>query len=104
VLRAREGRLTMDDLSGGTFTVNNTGALGSIASGPIINQPQAGIITMEAIVKRPIVTEDDAIAIRSMMNACLSFDHRVTDGAEALRFLRSVKQHVEAFDTSTTIY
>jgi 2-oxoisovalerate dehydrogenase E2 component (dihydrolipoyl transacylase) len=104
VLRARDGRLTMDDLSGGTFTVNNTGALGSIASGPIINQPQAGIITMEAIVKRPIVTEDDAIAIRSMMNACLSFDHRVTDGAEALRFLRSVKQRVEAFDTSTTIY
>jgi 2-oxoisovalerate dehydrogenase E2 component (dihydrolipoyl transacylase) len=104
VVRAREGRLTMDDLSGGTFTVNNTGALGSIASGPIINQPQAGIITMEAIVKRPVVTEDDAIAIRSMMNACLSFDHRVTDGAEALRFLRSVKQRVEAFSTDTTIY
>ena len=104
VVRAREGRLTMDDLSGGTFTVNNTGALGSIASGPIINQPQAGIITMEAIVKRPIVTEDDAIAIRSMMNACLSFDHRVTDGAESLRFLRSVKQRVEAFGDGTTIY
>jgi 2-oxoisovalerate dehydrogenase E2 component (dihydrolipoyl transacylase) len=104
VIRAREGRLTMDDLSGGTFTVNNTGALGSIASGPIINQPQAGIITMEAIVKRPIVTDDDAIAIRSMMNSCLSFDHRVTDGAEALRFLRSVKQRVEAFGSGTTIY
>jgi 2-oxoisovalerate dehydrogenase E2 component (dihydrolipoyl transacylase) len=104
VVRAREGRLTMDDLSGGTFTVNNTGALGSIASGPIINQPQAGIITMEAIVKRPIVTDDDAIAIRSMMNACLSFDHRVTDGAESLRFLRSVKQRVEAFGDGTTIY
>jgi 2-oxoisovalerate dehydrogenase E2 component (dihydrolipoyl transacylase) len=104
VMRAREGRLTMDDLSGGTFTVNNTGALGSIASGPIINQPQAGIITMEAIVKRPVVTEDDAIAIRSMMNACLSFDHRVTDGAEALRFLRSVKQRVEAFGDGTTLY
>jgi len=104
VLKAREGRLTMDDLAGGTFTVNNTGALGSIASGPIINQPQAGIITMEAIVKRPIVTEDDAIAIRSMMNSCLSFDHRVTDGAEALRFLRSVKQRVEAFGPGTTIY
>jgi 2-oxoisovalerate dehydrogenase E2 component (dihydrolipoyl transacylase) len=104
VLKAREGRLTMDDLSGGTFTVNNTGALGSIASGPIINQPQAGIITMEAIVKRPIVTEDDAIAIRSMMNSCLAFDHRVTDGAEALRFLRSVKQRVEAFGSGTTIY
>jgi 2-oxoisovalerate dehydrogenase E2 component (dihydrolipoyl transacylase) len=104
IVRAREGRLTMDDLSGGTFTVNNTGALGSIASGPIINQPQAGIITMEAIVKRPIVTDDDAIAIRSMMNACLSFDHRVTDGAESLRFLRSVKQRVEAFGDGTTIY
>lgn len=104
VTRAREGRLTMDDLSGGTFTVNNTGALGSIASGPIINQPQAGIITMEAIVKRPIVTEDDAIAIRSMMNACLSFDHRVTDGAEALRFLQSVKRRVEAFGPESTIY
>jgi 2-oxoisovalerate dehydrogenase E2 component (dihydrolipoyl transacylase) len=104
VLRAREGRLTMDDLSGGTFTVNNTGALGSIASGPIINQPQAGIITMEAIVKRPVVTDDDAIAIRSMMNACLAFDHRVTDGAEALRFLQSVKRRVEAFGAETTIY
>lgn len=104
IVRAREGRLTMDDLTGGTFTVNNTGALGSIASGPIINQPQAGIITMEAIVKRPVVTEDDAIAIRSMMNACLSFDHRVTDGAEALRFLQSVKRRVEAFSPGDTIY
>jgi 2-oxoisovalerate dehydrogenase E2 component (dihydrolipoyl transacylase) len=104
IVKAREGRLTMDDLSGGTFTVNNTGALGSIASGPIINQPQAGIITMEAIVKRPIVTEDDAIAIRSMMNACLAFDHRVTDGAEALRFLKSVKLNVEAFGDGTSIY
>jgi len=104
IVRAREGRLTMDDLSGGTFTVNNTGALGSIASGPIINQPQAGIITMEAIVKRPVVTEDDAIAIRSMMNSCLSFDHRVTDGAEALRFLQSVKRRVEAFSPGDTIY
>jgi 2-oxoisovalerate dehydrogenase E2 component (dihydrolipoyl transacylase) len=104
IVRARESRLTMDDLSGGTFTVNNTGALGSIASGPIINQPQAGIITMEAIVKRPVVTEDDAIAIRSMMNSCLSFDHRVTDGAEALRFLQSVKRRVEAFSPGDTIY
>jgi 2-oxoisovalerate dehydrogenase E2 component (dihydrolipoyl transacylase) len=104
VLRAREGRLSMDDLTGGTFTVNNTGALGSIASGPIINQPQAGIITMEAIVKRPAVIEDDAIAIRSMMNACLSFDHRVTDGAEALRFLQSVKKRVEAFAPADTVY
>ncbi|MDP8922494.1 MAG: 2-oxo acid dehydrogenase subunit E2 [Chloroflexota bacterium] len=102
--RARGGRLTMDDLQGGTFTVNNTGALGSIASGPIINQPQAGIITMEAIVKRPVVTDDDAIAIRSMMNSCLSFDHRVLDGAEVLRFLQSVKRRMEGYGPDTTIY
>jgi len=102
-VRGRAGRLTMDDLQGGTFTVNNTGALGSIASGPIINQPQAGIITMEAIVKRPVV-RDDAIAIRSMMNACLAFDHRITDGAEALRFLQSVKRRVEAYGPDTALY
>jgi 2-oxoisovalerate dehydrogenase E2 component (dihydrolipoyl transacylase) len=103
-VRGRGGRLTLDDLQGGTFTVNNTGALGSIASGPIINQPQAGIITMEAIVKRPVVLADDAIAIRSMMNACLAFDHRITDGAEALRFLQSVKQRVEAYAPGVAIY
>ncbi len=102
--RARAGRLSLDDIQGGTFTVNNTGALGSIASGPIINQPQAGIITMEAIVKRPVVVAEDAIAIRSMLNTCLSFDHRVTDGAEALRFLHSVKRWVEAYGPDTPIY
>jgi 2-oxoisovalerate dehydrogenase E2 component (dihydrolipoyl transacylase) len=102
--RARGGRLGLDDIQGGTFTVNNTGALGSIASGPIINQPQAGIITMEAIVKRPVVLADDAIAIRSVMNSCLAFDHRITDGAEALRFLQSVKRRVEAYGANTAIY
>jgi 2-oxoisovalerate dehydrogenase E2 component (dihydrolipoyl transacylase) len=103
-VRGRASRLGLDDIQGGTFTVNNTGALGSIASGPIINQPQAGIITMEAIVKRPVVLPDDAIAIRSMMNACLAFDHRITDGAEALRFLQSVKRRVEAYNPETAIY
>ena len=102
--RGRAGRLAMDELQGGTFTVNNTGALGSIASGPIINQPQAGIITMEAIVKRPVVLADDAIAIRSMMNACLAFDHRITDGAEALRFLQAVKGRVEAYAPGAAVY
>jgi 2-oxoisovalerate dehydrogenase E2 component (dihydrolipoyl transacylase) len=102
--RARGGRLGLDDIQGGTFTVNNTGAIGSIASGPIINQPQAGIITMEAIVKRPVVLADDAIAIRSIMNSCLAFDHRITDGAEALRFLQSVKRRVEAYGANTAIY
>ena len=103
-VRGRAGKLTMEDIQGGTFTVNNTGALGSIASGPIINQPQAAIITMEAIVKRPVVLADDAIAIRSMMNACLAFDHRITDGAEALRFLQSVKRRVEAYGPGTSVY
>jgi 2-oxoisovalerate dehydrogenase E2 component (dihydrolipoyl transacylase) len=102
--RARSNKLTLADVRDGTFTVNNTGALGSIMSQPIINQPQAAIITMEAIVKRPVVTADDAIAIRSMMNACLSFDHRVLDGAAALRFLGSVKRRLESFGPDTPIY
>ena len=102
--RARGGRPTLDDLQGGTFTVNNTGALGSIASGPIINQPQAAIVTMEAIVKRPVVTDEDAIAIRGMMNCCLAFDHRILDGAAALRFQQGVKRRMESYGPGTTIY
>jgi 2-oxoisovalerate dehydrogenase E2 component (dihydrolipoyl transacylase) len=104
VVKARSGRLAAEDLQGGTFTVNNTGTFGSIASSAIINQPQAGIITMEAIVKRPVVTADDAIAIRHMFNACLSFDHRVTDGAESLRFLAAVKRNVEACAPGQSIF
>ena len=71
---------------------------------PIINHPQAAILTTEAIVKRPVVTEGDAIAIRSMMNVCMAFDHRVCDGAEAARFLRSVKERLEAMDEGTPLY
>jgi 2-oxoisovalerate dehydrogenase E2 component (dihydrolipoyl transacylase) len=84
ILKARTGKLQPSDLQGATFTVNNPGSLGSIMSQPIVPVGQAGIVTMEAIVKRPIVTSDDAIAIHSMMNSCLSFDHRVLDGAGAL--------------------
>lgn len=102
--RARTGRLTLADIQEGTFTVNNTGTFGSILSAPIINQPQAAIITMEAIVKRPVVIENDAIAIRSMMNICLSFDHRVLDGAAALRFLQAVKRRLEAYGPQTAVY
>ena len=76
--KAREGHLAMEDVQGGTFTVNNTGALGTTSSIPLVNYPQAGIMTTEAIIKRPVVI-DDAIAIRSMMNICLSFDHRIMD-------------------------
>ena len=94
--KARAGKLGADDLSGGTFTVNNTGANGSIMSAPIINGGQAGIVTMEAVVKRPIVTADDAIAVRSMMNVCLSLDHRVVDGAIASGFLVDLKKRLEA--------
>ncbi len=94
--RARNGKLSADDLAGGTFTVNNTGANGSVLSAPILNSGQAGIITMEAVVKRPVVVENDAIAIRSMMNVCLSIDHRVVDGAIASAFLVDLKKRLEA--------
>jgi 2-oxoisovalerate dehydrogenase E2 component (dihydrolipoyl transacylase) len=98
VQKARAGRLALDDLQGATFTVNNPGSLGSIMSQPIVPLGQAGIVTMEAIVKRPVVTADDAIAVRSMMNSCLSFDHRVLDGAGALKFLRTLKQQLETVE------
>ena len=92
--RARNKQLKPDDVQGGTFTLNNTGATGSIASQPIINQPQAGILTTESIVKRPVVV-GDAIAIRHMMNICLSFDHRIIDGMMAGQFVNRIKQRLE---------
>jgi len=97
--KARKRRLTMADLTDGTITVDNTGALGNVASVPIINPPQASIITMEAVVKRPWVV-NDAIAIRSIMNLCLCIDHRVLDGAVASRFLGSVKAQLENYVAS----
>lgn len=103
VKRARTGRLTMDDLTGGTFTVDNTGAVGTVLTYPVINAPEVGIVTMESIVKRPIVV-GDMIAIRSMVNLCLSFDHRVVDGAEAAQFLQVVKKHLEAIGPETSLY
>jgi 2-oxoisovalerate dehydrogenase E2 component (dihydrolipoyl transacylase) len=101
--RARAGKLGVDDLNGGTFTVNNTGANGSVLSAPIINGGQAGIVTMEAVVKRPVVTDDDAIAIRSMMNVCLSLDHRVVDGAIASAFLVDLKKRLQAMGPGGTL-
>ena len=101
--RARQNKLTLDDVHGGTFTLNNTGALGSIISQPIINHPQAAILTTEAIQKRPVV-RDDAIAIRSMMNLCISFDHRINDGAETGGFLQAVKARLESIGPDTPIY
>ena len=101
--RARNNRLRVEDVQGGTFTLNNTGALGSLVSGPIINHPQAGIMTTETIQKRPVV-RDDAIAIRSMMNICLSFDHRINDGAEASGFLDTVCSRLESIGPDTPLY
>ena len=101
--RARAGTLRLDDVQNGTFTVNNTGALGSVLGGPIINHPQAAIMTTEAAEQRPVVI-NDAIAIRWMMNLCMSFDHRINDGAEAGAFLQSVKSRLETFDGDTPIY
>jgi len=106
VERARSGSMTLDDVQGGTFTLNNTGALGSVWGGAIINHPQAAILTTEAIVKRPIVISDnrvDSVAIRSMMNICLSFDHRTVDGAEASVFLQSVKSGLEAITLTSDL-
>ena len=96
VTRAHAGKLRLEDIEEGTFTVNNTGAFGSIASKPIVNHPQVGIVTMERVVRRPVVVEGDAIAIRSMMNVALSFDHRALDGAEAGGFLAALKGRLEA--------
>lgn len=98
--RARRSKLSADDLQGGTFTVNNNGANGSYASAPIINGGQAGIVTMETVVKKPVVTPDDAIAIRHMMNVCLSLDHRVVDGYVASGFLADLKKRLEAMGPS----
>jgi 2-oxoisovalerate dehydrogenase E2 component (dihydrolipoyl transacylase) len=95
IRKARSNDLAPDDITGGTFTVNNPGALGSVVSTPIINYPQAAILSAEAIVKRPVVV-DDAIAIRSMMNLEVSFDHRILDGGAALRFLNAVKNRLES--------
>ncbi|MDP9300798.1 MAG: 2-oxo acid dehydrogenase subunit E2 [Actinomycetota bacterium] len=95
--RARAHQLRPDEVQGATFTITNPGPYGSIASVPIINQPNVGILSFDAIVKRPVVI-DDAIAIRSMVNISMSWDHRVIDGELATRFLARVKQNLETWD------
>jgi 2-oxoisovalerate dehydrogenase E2 component (dihydrolipoyl transacylase) len=98
--RSRSKQLKPEDVQGGTFTLNNTGATGSVASQPIINQPQAAILTTEAIVKRPVVI-GEGIAVRDMMNMCLSFDHRIIDGMMAGQFLGFVKKRLEEWTASS---
>ncbi|HSP66036.1 MAG TPA: dihydrolipoamide acetyltransferase family protein [Candidatus Deferrimicrobium sp.] len=97
--RARTNKLKLDEIQGGTFTLNNTGALGTVLTQAIINQPQAGILAMDAVVKRAVVV-NDAIAIRPMMNLGLSFDHRINDGLVATRFVKKVKDLLENIDDS----
>ena len=101
--RAREKRLEPDDVHGGTFTITNPGQFGAVLATPIINQPQVAILDLEAIVKRPIVVEGpdgDSIAIRPMTYLCMSWDHRALDGADAARFLGSVKDRLESWEVS----
>jgi len=91
---AREGKLGVEDLSGGTFTISNGGVFGSLLSTPILNPPQSGILGMHKIEKRPVVVADQ-IVIRPMMYVALSYDHRIVDGREAVTFLVRVKERVE---------
>jgi 2-oxoisovalerate dehydrogenase E2 component (dihydrolipoyl transacylase) len=100
--RARSNHLKLDEIQGGTFTLNNTGALGAVMTQAIINQPQAAIMTMDMVVKRPVVV-GDAIAIRPIMNLGLSFDHRINDGLQATRFVTSVQKLLEGLDPSATL-
>jgi 2-oxoisovalerate dehydrogenase E2 component (dihydrolipoyl transacylase) len=103
--KARMGKLKSDDISGGTFTVNNTGSFGSVQSMGIINYPQAAILQVESIVKRPVVMNNNMIAIRDMVNLCLSLDHRILDGLVCGRFLQRVKDVIEnTSETTTPIY
>ncbi len=104
--RAKGGKLRLDELQGGTFTVNNTGWFGSVSSMPIVNAPEVAILSMEAIVKRPRVMEvdgEDVIAIRHMMNMTCSFDHRVLDGAQVGFFMADVRQALEEWDINTPL-
>ncbi|WP_449620345.1 dihydrolipoamide acetyltransferase family protein [Robertmurraya sp. Marseille-Q9965] len=102
--KVRSGKLTGEDMQGGTFTVNNTGSFGSVQSMGIINYPQAAILQVESIVKRPVVI-NGMIAVRDMVNLCLSLDHRVLDGLVCGRFLQRVKEILENTNKdNTSIY
>nr|WP_249745413.1 dihydrolipoamide acetyltransferase family protein [Mesobacillus boroniphilus] len=101
-LKVRTGKLRAEEMQGGTFTVNNTGSFGSVQSMGIINYPQAAILQVESIVKRPVVMNNGMIAVRDMVNLCLSLDHRVLDGLVCGRFLARVKEILENTSKETT--
>jgi 2-oxoglutarate dehydrogenase E2 component (dihydrolipoamide succinyltransferase) len=92
--RARDGKLSLDELQGGTFSLSNGGVYGSLMSSPILNPPQSGILGMHKIQKRPMAVGDE-IAVRPMMYLALSYDHRIIDGREAVTFLVRVKECIE---------
>ncbi|MDQ0161417.1 2-oxoisovalerate dehydrogenase E2 component (dihydrolipoyl transacylase) [Bacillus alveayuensis] len=103
--KVRSGKLTSEDMQGGTFTVNNTGSFGSVQSMGIINYPQAAILQVESIVKRPVVMDNGMIAVRDMVNLCMSLDHRVLDGLICGRFLQRIKEILENISKDyTSIY
>jgi 2-oxoglutarate dehydrogenase E2 component (dihydrolipoamide succinyltransferase) len=93
--RARTGKIKVEELTGGTFTISNGGVYGSLMSTPILNPPQSGILGMHKIEKRPVVGPNDEVIVRSMMYVALSYDHRIVDGREAVLFLRRIKDCVE---------
>lgn len=99
--KARNGNLTQEDMSGGTFTVNNTGTFGSVQSMGVINYPQAAILQVESIVKRPVII-NDMFAARDMVNLCLSLDHRILDGVICGKFMSHVKEILENISGDTT--
>jgi 2-oxoglutarate dehydrogenase E2 component (dihydrolipoamide succinyltransferase) len=92
--RARENKLSLQDLQGGTFTITNGGVFGSLMSTPILNAPQVGILGMHGIKERPVAVNGQ-VEIRPMMYIALSYDHRIVDGAEAVQFLAKIKELVE---------
>ena len=98
--RTRENKISPDELGGGTFTITNTGSRGALFDTPIINQPQVAILGVGSIVKRPMVIQgndgSETIAIRSMVYLALSYDHRIVDGADAARFLSTLKERLES--------
>lgn len=93
--RARVGKIGVEELTGGTFTISNGGVFGSLLSTPILNPPQSGILGLHKIEKRPVVGPNDEIVVRSMMYVALSYDHRIVDGREAVLFLRRIKECIE---------
>ena len=92
--KAREGKLTIEDLQGGTFTISNGGVYGSMLSTPILNPPQSGVLGMHNIVERPIAI-DGEIEIRPVMYLALSYDHRIIDGKDSVSFLKLIKENLE---------